>query len=52
MISGASGEGPVFAELPDLDLSLNGTRVIDERLVLLDYRVTGRPGDGGDDRDG
>jgi dihydrofolate reductase len=52
MISGASGEGPVFAELPDLDLSLNGTRVLEERLVLLDYRVAGRPGDGGDDRDG
>jgi hypothetical protein len=38
-IRGETGEGPVFADLPDLDLSLSGTRVIDERLVLLDYRV-------------
>jgi hypothetical protein len=38
-IHGASGAGPVFAELPDVDLSLNGTSVIDDRLVLLDYRV-------------
>jgi dihydrofolate reductase len=38
-IHGVSGEGPVFAELPDLRLSLIGTTVIDERLVLLDYRV-------------
>jgi hypothetical protein len=38
--------GPVFADLPDLDLSLTGTRVIDERLVLLDHRVADRSGDG------
>jgi hypothetical protein len=30
------------ADLPDLDLNLTGTRVIDERLVLLDYRVASR----------
>jgi hypothetical protein len=40
-IHGATGEGPVFAELPDVRLSLIGTTVIDERLVLLDYRVGG-----------
>jgi dihydrofolate reductase len=40
-IHGAAGAGPVFAELPDLRLSLIGTTVIDERLVLLDYRVGG-----------
>lgn len=45
-IRGETGEEPIFADLPDLDLSLTGTRVIDERLVLLDYRVTGRTGDG------
>jgi dihydrofolate reductase len=39
MIHGTAGEGPVFAELPVLDLSLIGSTVIDERLVLLDYRV-------------
>ncbi len=41
MIHGVSGQGPVFAELPDVDLSLTGTSVIDGRLVLLDYRVCG-----------
>lgn len=40
-IHGESGQGPVFAELPDVLLSLSGTTVIDERLVLLDYRVDG-----------
>lgn len=38
-IHGASGEGPVFAELPDSRLSLIGSSVIDDRFVLLDYRV-------------
>lgn len=40
-IHGASGEGPAFAELPPVRLSLIGTTTIDERLVLLDYRVDG-----------
>jgi dihydrofolate reductase len=39
MIHGEQGEGPVFAELPVLDLNLAGTTVIDDRLVLLDYLV-------------
>jgi hypothetical protein len=38
-IHGATGAGPVFAELPDVRLSLIGTTVIDGRLVLLDYIV-------------
>jgi dihydrofolate reductase len=41
MIHGTAGKGPVFAELPAVDLGLIGTTVIDERLVLLDYRVGG-----------
>ncbi len=41
MIHGTAGEEPVFAELPAVDLGLIGTTVIDERLVLLDYRVGG-----------
>jgi dihydrofolate reductase len=41
MVHGAAGEGPVFAELPVLDLDLIGTTVLDDRLVLLDYRVRG-----------
>jgi hypothetical protein len=31
---------------PTVDLRLTGTRVTDQRLVLLDYRVAERPGDG------
>lgn len=41
MIHGEAGEGPLYAELPPVDLSLVGTAAIDARLVLLDYRVTG-----------
>jgi dihydrofolate reductase len=39
MIHGVRGEVPAFAGLPDLRLSLTGTTVLDDRLVLLDYRV-------------
>jgi riboflavin biosynthesis pyrimidine reductase len=39
MIHGVAGEEPVFADLPDVELGLTGTTVIDDRLVLLDYRV-------------
>ena len=39
MVHGAAGEGPLFADLPVLDLELTGTTVVDDRLVLLDYRV-------------
>lgn len=41
MIHGSEGDGPVFADLPVLDMDLIGTTVIDDRLVLLDYRVNG-----------
>ena len=40
-IRGVTGASPVFAEAPDLDLRLAKTSVIDDRLVLLDYRVSG-----------
>jgi dihydrofolate reductase len=39
MVHGAAGEAPLFADLPVLDLELAGTTVVDDRLVLLDYRV-------------
>ncbi|MEW1865118.1 dihydrofolate reductase family protein [Streptomyces sp. NBC_00669] len=38
-IHGTAGEGPVFADLPDMRLSLLGTAVLDDRVVLLDYSV-------------
>ncbi len=40
-IHGATGDGAVFAELPDVRLRLIGTTVIDGHLVLLDYGVGG-----------
>jgi dihydrofolate reductase len=40
-IRGATGTRPVFEQAPDLDLRLITTSVIDDRLVLLDYRVSG-----------
>ena len=38
-VHGTAGEGPLYADLPDMRLHLAGTRVLDDRLVLLDYRV-------------
>lgn len=38
----ATGAEPVFSELPDIDLKLAGTTVIDDQIVLLDYRVPGQ----------
>ena len=39
MVHGAEGQEPLFADLPVLDLELTDTTVVDDRLVLLDYRV-------------
>ena len=38
-IRGTTGSQPVFSELPDLDLVLCTTEVLDERVILLDYRT-------------
>jgi dihydrofolate reductase len=38
-VHGATGQGPVYAGLPDVELDLIDTTVLDGRLVLLDYRV-------------
>lgn len=38
-IHGADGEGPLYAGLPHVRLDLTSTTVVDDRLVLLDYRV-------------
>ena len=51
-IHGTSGEGPVFTDLPDVTLDLVGTTVLDDRLVLLDYRVGERLEPRTDDRAG
>lgn len=38
LVLGATGSEPTFAGLPDLELELAGTTVLDGRLVLLEYR--------------
>jgi dihydrofolate reductase len=38
-ILGATGDERSLLDLPDVNLDLAGTRVLDDRLVLLDYRV-------------
>jgi dihydrofolate reductase len=37
-ILGETGREPIFAGLPDIDLELVGTNVLDDRLVALEYR--------------
>jgi len=37
-ILGETGREPIFAGLPDTDLELAGTNVLDGRLVTLEYR--------------
>jgi dihydrofolate reductase len=37
VVLGETGSEPVFARLPDLELELVATRVLDGRLVLLEY---------------
>ena len=36
-VLGETGTAPIFAGLPDLDLELEETRVLDGRLVIIDY---------------
>jgi dihydrofolate reductase len=38
-IRGATGQQPVFGQLPDVDLDLRATEVLDDRVILLDYRT-------------
>lgn len=37
-ILGGTGREPIFADLPDIDLELIDTKVLDDRLVTLEYR--------------
>lgn len=37
-ILGATGREPIFPDLPDIDLDLVETRVLDSRIVVLEYR--------------
>jgi dihydrofolate reductase len=37
LVLGETGSEPTFANLPDLELELQGTEVLDGRLVMLEY---------------
>jgi dihydrofolate reductase len=37
LLLGETGSEPTFADLPDLELELRGTEVLDGRLVMLEY---------------
>jgi dihydrofolate reductase len=40
LVLGESGAERLFEHLPDLSLALAGTEVLDNRLIVLDYRPT------------
>ena len=43
LIVGETGQEPAFAQLPDIGLDLVGQSVLDQRIVLLEYRPSGAP---------
>lgn len=43
LVIGETGERPVFEKVGDFELHLRGQRVLDDRIVLLDYRPGGKP---------
>ena len=42
VITGESGTNPILADLPDIDLELIDSRVLDGRIQQLVYRPAGR----------
>jgi dihydrofolate reductase len=44
LILGSAGREPILAGYPKADLQLAGTKVLDSRLVLLEYRPASRRG--------
>jgi dihydrofolate reductase len=43
LILGETGQQPFFAELPDIALDLVEHRVLDDRVILSEYRPSGTP---------
>jgi dihydrofolate reductase len=43
VVLGETGIEPLFADLPDIGLDLLSTRILDGRLLLLEYRPAGTP---------
>jgi dihydrofolate reductase len=42
-ILGETGREPIFTDLPDINLELLNTSILDTRLVMLDYRPARKP---------
>jgi dihydrofolate reductase len=43
LVIGETGQQPVFAEVGDFELQLHDQTVMDDRIILLDYRPGGKP---------
>jgi dihydrofolate reductase len=43
LIAGETGQEPAFTQLPDIGLDLVGQSMLDQRIVLLEYRPSGAP---------
>jgi dihydrofolate reductase len=43
LVIGETGERPVFENVGDVELHLQGQTVLDDKIVLLDYRPGGKP---------
>jgi dihydrofolate reductase len=43
LVIGETGERPLFEKVGDFELHLQGQTVLDDRIVLLDYRPGGKP---------
>jgi dihydrofolate reductase len=43
LVIGETGERPLFEKVGDFELHLNEQTVLDDRIVLLDYRPGGKP---------
>ena len=42
LILGEAGKEPIYADYPRVPLELINTKVLDSRIVLLEYRLTAR----------
>jgi dihydrofolate reductase len=43
LVIGETGEQPMFRQVGDFELHLQGQTLLDDRIVLLDYRPGGEP---------
>jgi hypothetical protein len=43
LVLGETGIEPLFADLPDIGFDLLSTKILDERVLLVEYRPAGLP---------